>query len=212
MAARVPNGSVIGVDVSPAMIEFAKGAFPQKNFPNLQFLLKDAQKLDFENEFDIIFSFTTLQWIKSHDAFLEGAYKGLKAGGTLAITMPMGLPSTLEQAVAELISLPEWSSYFVDFSVGWNFVDDLQYKKLLASNQLISLRFATVPQKDIFPSREVFEKFISQWFPYLRPLPQNLKAAFLMQVVDRFLELESPFPNGEVHFKIRRLEVIAKKQ
>lgn len=212
IATRVPNGSVVGVDVSPAMIEFAKGAFPQKNFPNLQFLLKDAQKLDFENEFDTIFSFTTLQWIQNHDAFLEGAYNGLKSGGTLAVTMPMGLPSTLEQAVTELIALPEWSSYFIGFSTGWNFVDDVQYEKLLGSHQFTLLRLAIVPQKDIFPSREVFEKFISQWFPYLRPLPQNLKVAFLTQVIDRFLELESPFSNGEVHFKIRRLEVVVSKQ
>jgi trans-aconitate methyltransferase len=212
IAARIPNGSVIGVDISPAMIEFAKDAFCQKNFPNLQFILKDAQKLDFDNQFDLIFSFTTLQWIQNHDAFLEGAYNSLKSNGTLAVTMPMGLPSTLEQAVTELISTSEWASYFHEFSTEWNFVNDMQYGNMLVSNQFVPIRLAVVPQKDIFPSREVFEKFISQWFPYLRPLPQNLKVAFLTQVIDRFLELESPFPNGEVHFKIRRLEVVATKQ
>lgn len=212
IAGKIPSGSIIGVDISPAMIEFAKEAFPQKNFPNLQFFLKDAQKLDFDTEFDVIFSFTTLQWIQNHDAFLEGAYNGLKSNGTLAVTMPMGLPSTLEQAVAELISTPDWSSYFSEFSTGWNFIDDIQYGKLLTSNKFLPIRLAVVPQRDIFPSREVFEKFISQWFPYLRPLPQNLKAIFLTQVIDRFLELENSYSNGEVHFKIRRLEVVATKQ
>jgi trans-aconitate 2-methyltransferase len=178
IAARIPNGSIIGVDISPAMIEFAKGAFPQKGFPNLQFFLKDAQKLDFDNQFDIVFSFTTLQWIQKHDAFLEGAYDSLKSNGTLAVTMPMGLPEMLEQAVTELISAPEWASYFCEFATGWNFIDDIHYGKLLASNQFIPIRLAVVPQRDIFPSREAFEKFISQWFPYLRPLPQNLKALY----------------------------------
>lgn len=211
IAAKVPNGFVIGVDISPAMIEFAKKTFPENGFPNLQFFLKDAQKLDFENEFDTIFSFTTLQWIQDHDAFLKRAYLGLKPSGILAVTMPMGLPSTLEQAVTELIALPEWSSYFNGFSTGWNFVNAVQYEELLVSNQFVLVRLAIVPQKDVFPKREVFEKFISQWFPYLRPLPQNLKAAFLTRVIDRFLELEPPFPDGEVHFKIRRLEVVANK-
>lgn len=212
ISARIPKGSIIGVDISPAMIEFAKGTFPQKNYPNLHFLLKDAQNLDFDHEFDIVFSFTTLQWVQRHGDFLEGAYKSLKSDGILAVTMPMGLPPTLEQAVTELISTPEWSSYFSEFSTGWNFIDDTQYGKLLASKQFIHARLAVVPQRDIFPSREAFEKFISQWFPYLRPLPQNLKGVFLTQVIDRFLELESSFPNGEVHFKIRRLEVVATKQ
>lgn len=211
IATKVPNGSIIGVDISPAMIEFAKETFPGNSFPNLLFFLKDAQNLNFNNEFDLIFSFTTLQWIQNHNAFLEGAERGLKASGTLAITMPMGLPTTLEQAVVELISSPEWSSYFHEFNTGWNFVDDIKYGELLVSNRFIPIRLAVVPQKDIFPSRDVFEKFIGQWFPYLRPLPQNLKKTFLTQVVDRFLELESAFPNGEVHFKIRRLEVVAIK-
>lgn len=212
IAAKIPNGSITGVDISPTMIEFAQETFPQKDFPNLQFFLKDAQKLDFDQEFDIVFSFTTLQWVQQHDAFLEGAYKSLKSNGILALTMPMGLPSTLEQAVTEIISTPEWSPYFCEFSTAWNFMDDIQCEKLLATYQFIPLRLAVVPQRDIFPSREVFEKFIGQWFPYLRPLPQNLKALFLSQVIDRFLELEPSFPNNEVHFKIRRLEVVATKQ
>ncbi len=211
IAAKIPHGQVTGVDISPAMISFAKSSFTKKNYPNLQFFLKDAQSLDYENEFDIVFSFTTLQWIQNHNAFLQGAHKSLKPKGTLAVTMPMGLPHTLEQAVTEISSSPEWSPYFCNFSTGWNFVDDIQYRKLLGSNRFIPIRLAVVPQRDIFPSREIFEKFISQWFPYLRPLPQNLKDVFLTQVVDRFLELESSFPNGEVHFKIRRLEVIALK-
>lgn len=146
-----------------------------------------------------------------HHAFLEGAAKGLKSTGTLAVTMPMGLPSTLEQAVNELVALPQWSIYFKEFTTGWNFVSDKEYGELLVESRFKPLRLAVVPQRDIFPSREVFEKFIGQWFPYLRPLPQDLKQEFLSKVIDRFLELESPFPGGEVHFKIRRLEVVAVK-
>jgi len=212
IAAKIPHGSIVGVDISTSMINFAQATFPTERYPNLTFLLKDAQKLDYQGRFDVIFSFTTLQWIQDHHAFLEGAYKGLKPEGTLAITMPLGLPSTLEQAVNEMITSPEWSSYFKQFSTGWNFVEEAQYKKMLKDHQFNSVRLAVVPQKDIFPSREAFEKFIGQWFPYLRPLPENLRKLFLSQVVNRFLTLESPFPNGEVHFKIRRLEVVAQKR
>jgi trans-aconitate methyltransferase len=210
LALKVPNGSVV-MDISPSMIDFAKATFPFEKYPNLQFVLKDAQQLDDQQQFDIIFSFTTLQWIQNHAAFLKGAYEGLKPSGLLAITMPMGLPLTLEQAVNEVISSPQWSSYFQQFSTGWNFVEEADYARLISVHHFTPLRLAVVPQKDIFPSRESFQKFIGQWFPYLRPLPQHLKQPFLTQVIDRFLELESPFPNGEVHFKIRRLEVVATK-
>lgn len=211
LAKMAPDGLVLGVDISPAMIGFAKQQFPESAYPNLQFGLKDAIALDFDEQFDTIFSFTALQWVQNHDSFLKGAYQGLKTSGTLAVTMPMGLPFTLEQAVTELIDTPEWAPYFQEFSTGWNFVDDVEYSALLSANQFTATRLAVVPQKDIFPSRTIFEKFIGQWFPYLRPLPDDLKQTFLTQVIDRFLELEPLFPNGDVHFKIRRLEVVAHK-
>lgn len=211
IASQIPAGSITGVDISSSMIDFAKGAFSSDRYQNLSFFLKDAQSLDYNEEFDTVFSFTTLQWIQNHEAFLTGAYKSLKQSGTLAITMPMGLPVTLEQAVNEFMVQPEWAPYFQQFSTGWNFAQESEYKNLVLAHHFTPSRFEVVPQKDIFPSREVFEKFIGQWFPYLRPLPEGLRKTFLTKVVDRFLELESPFPNGEVHFKIRRLEVVATK-
>ncbi|PJD97926.1 MAG: hypothetical protein CK425_02015 [Parachlamydia sp.] len=210
IAAKVPNGVVVGLDVSPSMIDFARANFPADQHANLQFVLKDAQNLDYHETFDILFSFTAVQWIADHEMFLKKAHESLKPLGTFAITMPMGLPANLEQAVNEKISSLQWVSYFQGFSTGWNFVSEVDYAKLLATNQFISKRFAVVPQNDIFPTRAVFEKFINQWFPYLRPLPQNLKQTFLTEVVDRYLELET-FPNDEVHFKVRRLEIVATK-
>jgi trans-aconitate methyltransferase len=210
LAAAIPQGLVIGVDISLAMIEFAKAHFSSS--PNVSFHLRDAQKLDFQNAFDIVFSFTTLQWIQNHDAFLQGAYLSLKPRGTLAVTMPMGLPHTLDQAVHEMINKPEWASYFQNFSTGWNFVTDTDYEERLLAHHFTIQRLAVVPQKDVFPSREIFERFISQWFPYLRPLPESLQKNFLTQVIDRYLALETSFPNKEIHFKVRRLEVIAYKE
>ncbi len=212
IAAKDPNGIVTGVDISSAMIDFAKANFPHSRHSNLSFDLKDAQKLDFNAQFDTIFSFTALQWVQDHDAFIQGARKGLKAGGTLAVTMPMGLPAAMEQAVSEVIATPKWSSYFQNFSTGWNFIEKEEYGALLAKNQFVPSRLVVAPQKDVFPSREVFEKFIGQWFPYLEPLPQELKQPFLSQVLDRFFELDPKGANGEVYFKVRRLEVVAKKE
>lgn len=211
IANRLLAGEILGLDISKDMIDFAKSTFGQEQYPNLKFVREDAQNINFHGEFDIIFSFTALMWLQNHDVFLKAAHQSLKSDGILAATMPMGLPVTLEQAVTELISTPQWSSYFQGFTTGWNFVDDESYGALLLMNHFMPTRLAVIPQRDVFSSREIFQKFISQWFPYLRPLPHELKALFMNQVIDRFLELESPFPNGEVHFKVRRLEIVARK-
>lgn len=208
---KIPKGTIVGIDISPSMIDFACKTFSPNHYPNLSFVLKDALDINYNKEFNIIFSFTVLQWIPDHHAFLALAHNSLKSSGILAITMPMGLPKTLEQAVTETMNLPQWSSYFHQFVTGWNFVEKMEYDKLLKANQFETIRLEVVPQKDIFPSRESFEIFLNQIFPYLRVLPQDLKKPFLTEVIDRFLELETPFPKGEVHWKILRLEVVAKK-
>lgn len=206
IAKCLPNGTILGIDISPSMINFAKNSF---QLSNVHFELKDAEKLDYQNLFDIVFSFTTLQWVQNHDAFIKGAHNSLKPFGTLAITMPLGLPLLLEKTVNEQIALPEWQPYFQDFSTGWNFVQQEEMARLLDKNGFDVTRITVVPQKDIFPNREIFEGFISQWFPYLRPLPESLKKIFMTQLINRFLELEVPSDQGEVYFKILRLEVVA---
>lgn len=101
LAGKVVKGKVLGVGISSSMISFAKNHFL---LSNLEFALKDAQRLDFSAQFDCVFSFTTLQWIQDHAAFLKGAHQSLKPFGTLALTMPLGLPQTLQQAVIECVN------------------------------------------------------------------------------------------------------------
>ena len=66
-----------------------------------------------------------------------------------------------------------------------------------------------VQQEDIFPSLEIFKSFISQWFPYLRPLPIDLKDNFIDSAIGRYIELEPLDEQGQLHFRINRLEVVA---
>jgi trans-aconitate methyltransferase len=45
IAQAVPRGSVIGVDASPQMIEFAQKTFPSGKIPNLEFHVMDAREI-----------------------------------------------------------------------------------------------------------------------------------------------------------------------
>ena len=65
IAARVPQGSVTGVDASAEMIAFATDALEPGALQsaNLQFQVADARHLPFHHEFDLIVSFNALHWI-----------------------------------------------------------------------------------------------------------------------------------------------------
>ena len=79
LASRVPEGSVVGIDASQSMIDSAL----QHQRPNLTFQLKDINNLDYQEEFDLIFSNAALHWVKNHQALLFHAFTSLKKGGVL---------------------------------------------------------------------------------------------------------------------------------
>src|SRR6185295_14035110 len=54
---------VVGVDKSPKMIESARASYPE-----LEFVESDATGLDYDLEFDAVFSNATIHWIKDQRA------------------------------------------------------------------------------------------------------------------------------------------------
>ena len=208
---ELPDGLILGVDISPSMIRFAKKAFPKEEYCNLDFELMSAEEIDFDNKFDIVVSFTALQWIEDHQLAIRNVKKSLKSNGLFGVTMPMGLPKKLELAVNETIVDERWNGYFIDFDTGWNFVEKSTYQELLEVEGFVAKRAQVVRQEDIFPSLAIFRGFISQWFPYLRPLPSHLKEEFMARVLSRYMDLEPLDELGRLHFKINRLEVVAEK-
>lgn len=187
---QLPQGEIIGLDLSPNMVEFAKNRFNSCNYHNLKFIQGDACSIPYENSFDVIFSFTTLQWAKDHRQVIDGMHKALKSNGTIALSMPTGLPLTVQQAVDETIAKPEWRSFFTNFTTGFNFINADEYQKLLQEAGFQVNLIEKRAQKDLFENKEILQKFMSQWFPYLRPIPPALKQNFMSEVLDRYFELE----------------------
>ena len=76
------GASVLGLDASPDMIGQAR-----QNYPRLSFLLQDAQSMNFEGEFDAIFSNAALHWIPDAAAVAGNMAKALRTGGRLVLEM-----------------------------------------------------------------------------------------------------------------------------
>lgn len=209
LSESIPNGKILGVDISPSMVNFASKTFDKGEYTNLDFKLLAAENLNFTCKYDVILSFTAFQWITDHQLVLKNVQNSLNSKGLFGVTMPMGLPVNLETAVNEVLLNKKWASYFTDFDTGWNFIEKVSYESLLKEEGFNIRRIQIIKQEDIFPSVEVFRNFISQWFPYLRPLPVELKKEFLDAVLNRYIELEPLDSLGKLHFKIDRIEVIA---
>lgn len=200
--------AAVGLDLSPSMISFANSHYAKDH---LQFRVLDARDLDYEDQFDLITSFTTLHFIPEQLSLLQKIEKALRPAGRLIIDMPTALPAPLQQAVNETMEKKTWSGYFEDFSPGWRFFTVGEYEKFLDQAHLEPTTIKQVVVPHTFPSKEAFIGFLRQWFPYLRPLPEEQKMIFLKQVVDRYLELFPADEQGRPTFEVNRLRVEARK-
>ena len=209
IARAIPDAEVVGVDISSSMIEFAQVTFATQ--PNLSFFVQDAAQIDFHEKFDLITSFTVMQWVLEQKRALEHFKKALKPGGRVCIQMPTGLPDAMDEALNKTISSAQWKTYFARFSAPWKFYQSKEYGELIATTGLSPVRLSTTTKHEKFPSKEAFQGFLKQWFPYLRPLPADLKHAFLTQLIDAYLQILPTDEQGQVSFIVTRLEIEAIK-
>ncbi len=206
----VPNGTVLGIDISQEMINFARNTFLKDLHSNLLFLIQDAQDVSYFEEFDIIFSSFALQWITDYPSFFKRIFKSLKPDGYLAATIPLGISEALDKAIDQTVSLQEWKPFFNKFS-RLVMTTEKDFAQLLSAHRFSPIEFTVIIQTAFFQSREHFEKYVVQWFSYLNPIPKHLKELFFQQVINKYLEIEPILGNGKVRFKFPRLDVIASK-
>jgi trans-aconitate 2-methyltransferase len=77
---RVPNGTVIAVDGSRAMVEQAKERLGE----NVEAFAQDLLELRLEDPVDAILSTATFHWIGDHETLFARLYEALKPGGRLS--------------------------------------------------------------------------------------------------------------------------------
>ncbi len=80
------EGRVIGIDISPGMLERAKHKAEKLNLKNIEFQLSDAETLNFAtNSFDRIFCSSAFIWMSDLIAALRLWHNCLKPGGIIGI-------------------------------------------------------------------------------------------------------------------------------
>jgi ubiquinone/menaquinone biosynthesis C-methylase UbiE len=85
LAARVPKGSVTGIDQSPEVVARASRDYPPNTHPNLNFREGDVFQLDFADAtFDVVYVHQVLQHLSDPVSALTEIRRVLKPSGMLA--------------------------------------------------------------------------------------------------------------------------------
>jgi len=137
LAAAVPFGAVLGIDASEAMLAEAG----KHRRPNLSFRLLDIREMEFDAEFEVVFSNATLQWVKDHRAMLRGVHRALREGGVARFQFAGdGNCSNLIRVVREVMACDQFISWFATFEWPWYMPTVESYRQLLAPNGFLPNR------------------------------------------------------------------------
>jgi len=199
------SGKVVGVDKSEAMVALA-----QKSYTNIAFQAIDATALDFENEFDVIFSNAVLHWVHDHKAVIQGIYRALKKEGKILLQFGgYGNAKEILSMMDDFIA-KEYAHYFKGFEFSYSFPHSDVYEALLAKQGFKNIDVKLIEKDMVHENIEAFKGWIrTTWFPYTDVLPENMRESFIDAFVTEYLLVIPLDVEGWVHVDMVRLEVRA---
>lgn len=129
--ANLTDSNVVGVDISEGMIKEAIRS--NNDLPNINYLVKDAENLDFKNRFDVIYCNSSFQWFLKPKKVLEQCLEALKPGGRMGIQAPataMYCPNFVN-AIKKVRTESSTREIFDSFKTPWFFLDSMEeYRQL----------------------------------------------------------------------------------
>lgn len=187
IAERLPTGSVVGIDPSSEMIDFARKHFGSDH-PNVTFEVGDATRLSYRDAFDLVVSFNALHWVADQTAALRGIRDALRPGARALLQfVSQGERKCLENVIEETALSPRWSGCFADYRRPHLHLPPDQYRHLAECVGLHVDNVDVALEAWDFGSRDGFAEFGNVTFvEWTRRIPDADKAAFIGDVLDRY--------------------------
>lgn len=210
LAHLVPDGSVIGIDASSGMIKTANKRIRN----NLQFLYMDMTKMNFMNQFDVIYSNAALHWVKDHSLLLKRSYAALKPGGKILWNFAgEGNCSDFFEVIRNIIHAQPYKKYFATFEWPWYMPSKSEYKELIKFSDFTDAIIIEENADQSFSNADEMIRWIDQpsIVPFLKYIPSEEKAVFRSKVIDACLQ-KALQPDGTCFQAFRRLKISASKQ
>lgn len=204
----VPRGSVIGIDPSKPMLEWARKQFSTLEYPNLSFREGGFLEPDIAEQFDFIISNCALQHCLDQPLAFKNLAKLLKPYGKLCIAIPAIDNTAWKEARKNIQSLSKWS-YYWQHILPRKFLSLDEYRELLHAANLSPLRIEKIQTVDPFVDREEFLCFLLGTFTPAVPL--TLAKEFYNDLIDEYIRLSPQVlkVNGVIEARFGRIEIEA---
>ncbi|NWB24307.1 MULTISPECIES: trans-aconitate 2-methyltransferase [unclassified Pseudomonas] len=204
LADRFPQALVTGMDSSDDMLVDAR-----KRLPALNFELADIGAWNPVQKFDVILANASLQWLPDHATLYPHLVNQLTPGGTLAAQTPDNLDEPAHKLAREVAADGPWAAKIG--SVKHNERHTASYYFELLSQHCSTVDvWRTTYHHPLAGSAAVVEWFKgSALRPFLAPLTESERNAFLDEYLARITKAYPALADGTVLLPFPRLFIIA---
>jgi len=207
LAERFPQATITGMDSSDDMLADARARLPALNFE-----LADIQSWNPDQTFDVILANASLQWVPDHAELYPRLLSKLNPGGSLAVQTPDNMEEPAHRLAREVAAQGPWASKIgsVRHPPRHNATFYFELLQPLAGSVDVWRTTYHHPLKG-------GHQAVVEWFkgsalrPYLAPLDEAQKVAFLEQYLQAISQAYPALSDGTVLLPFPRLFVVARR-
>ncbi|OLY73412.1 trans-aconitate methyltransferase [Pseudomonas sp. ATCC PTA-122608] len=204
LADRFSQALVTGMDSSDDMLADAR-----KRLPGLNFELADIGAWNPAQTFDVILANASLQWLPDHATLYPHLVNQLTPGGTLAVQTPDNLDEPAHKLAREVAADGPWAEKIGAVKHNERHTASYYFELLSKHCSTVDV-WRTTYHHPLAGSAAVVEWFKgSALRPFLAPLTESEKSAFLDEYLARITKAYPALADGTVLLPFPRLFIIA---
>jgi trans-aconitate 2-methyltransferase len=205
---RFPAAQVVGTDNSEAMLASAR-----QRLPGCRFEFGDVAHFEALPPADLLFSNAVLHWVPGHEALLPRLFAQLAPGGVLAVQMPDNRDEPTHRLMREVAALPAYAGHIGEAArAGAQILPLAAYYDLLAPLAAEVDVWRTAYQHPLDSPAKIVEWVRSTGLkPFIDPLPDALREAFLAEYESRIAEAYPARADGCRLLAFPRLFIVARR-
>jgi trans-aconitate 2-methyltransferase len=207
LQARFPDAAVTGLDSSADMIEAAR-----KRLPGTRFELADIAAWENPGPFDVIFANASMQWVPDHATLYPALVAKLAPGGNLAVQTPDNLEEPAHRLMRQTAADGPWAGKLANAANARTIRHDADWYYRVLRNGVAAL---DIWRTTYYHPLAGGANAVVEWFkgtglrPFLGPLDEAEKAAFLARYEAAVAEAYPAMPDGTVLLPFPRLFIVA---
>ena len=208
LAERFPGARVSGTDTSQAMLMSAR-----ERLPHCDFSLSDVSGWQPEQAPDVLFANAVLQWVPGHEVLLPRLFASLAPGGALAVQMPDNLNEPSHRAMRDVAADGRWAELIGEAAtVRAPILPAAEYYDLLAPHAASVEIWRTTYHHPLESPAAIVDWLRATGLrPFLEPLMEPQRSAFLADYEARIAEAYPARSDGKSLLAFPRLFIVAQR-